>query len=203
MSKVLSARHRNATGTFVIRSAQQMNALKAASRQEVLDALASMGTVSVPELAKTLGRPADALYYHIRTLQKAGLVLPAGTRDSNGHTETLYKAVASDLRLAYVPGPRGNAQVVTPIVDSMLRLTSRDFKEAFENENTTVDEAQRELWASRTTGWLRKDQIAELNRRITEMLQMTTTSSPRDAEQLFALTVVLTPLRRSEKDRDA
>ncbi len=189
--------------TFVIRDGKQMRALRAASRQEILDTLAPMGTVSIPELAAALGRPADSLYYHFRILQKVGLIRGAGVRESNGRKERLFHAVAPDLKLAYVPGPKGNAKAVTAIVGSMLRLTSRDFTEAFQNEKTAVEGAHRELWAARTTGWLTKSQIAELNRRITEMLHETISSSPQGGEQLFALTVVLTPLQRSGADRDA
>jgi len=110
--------------------------------------LAPMGAVSIAELASALGRPADSLYYHIRILQKAGLVHAAGSTGTRA--EALYCAVAPDLRLAYEPGAKGNAKSVTAIVDSMLRLTSRDFQQAFQNRETIVESEQRELWASRS-----------------------------------------------------
>lgn len=187
---------------FVITNPRQIAALKAASRQEIMDVLAPMGTVSIAELAAALGRPADSLYYHVRILQKVGLMLAAGTRESNGRTEKLYRAVASDLRLAYVPGRRGNAKGITAIIDSMLRLTSRDFKDAFADEATVVEGAHRELWAARTTGWLTQQQLAELNARMTEMLRTNVTSLPGGTERLFALTMVLTPLQRSGGTHD-
>ena len=189
--------------TYVIRDDKQMTSLRAASRQETLDALASMGPVSVPELAAVLGRPPDSLYYHIRILQKVGLVQDAGVRECEGRKERLVRAVAPDLRLSYVPGSGGNAEEVTAIVDSMLRLTSRDFEDAFQNENTVVEGPDRELWAARTIGWLTKDQLVEMNRRITQLLQMMITSPPRSGEQLFALSVVMTPLQRSKENHDA
>jgi DNA-binding transcriptional ArsR family regulator len=182
---------------YILRSRKQLATLKAAARQELLDVLSSMGTVSVAELAAALGKPADSLYYHLRILQKAGLVVEDGTRQEAGHSERLYRAIASDLRLAYTPGLKGNAEVVTPIVDSMLRLTSRDFKAAFENETTVVQGPQRELWAARTTGWLTEQQVEELNRHLASMRQITVSSPPRDeGERLYALTMVLTPLNR-------
>jgi len=189
--------------TFVIRDGKQMAALRAASRQETMDALASMGCVSVPELAAVLGRPPDSLYYHIRILQEVGLVQDAGVRERDGRKERLFRAVAPNLRLAYVPGSGGNAEEVTAIIDSMLRLTSRNFENAFQNESTVVEGAHRELWAARTIGWLTKDQLVELNRRITQLLQMMVTSPPRFGEQLFALSVVMTPLQRSKENHDA
>ena len=174
-----------------------MAALKASARQEILDVLAPMGAVSVAELASALGRPADSLYYHIRILQKAGLVQTAGSRDNGVRVEALYCAVGTDLRLAYKSGAKGNAKNVTAIVDSMLRLTSRDFQKAFEDEETVVEGEQRELWATRTTGWLTEEQVAEVNRHISALVQTTTISSPGKG-RLFALTTILTPLNRSD-----
>jgi len=182
---------------YVIRSRKQLATLKAAARQELLDVLSSMGTVSVAQLAAALGKPADSLYYHLRILQKTGLVVEEGTRQEAGRSERLYRAVAVDLRLAYTPGLKGNAEAVTPIVDSMLRLTSRDFRAAFENGTTVVEGPQRELWAARTTGWLTEQQVEELNRHLASMRQITVSSPPRDGgERLYALTMVLTPLNR-------
>lgn len=177
-----------------------MRVLKAAARQEILDVLAGMGTVSISELAEVLDRPADSLYYHIRLLQKAGLVHAAGTRGSGVNEEALYCTVASDLRLSYEPGAKGNAKSVVPIVDSMLRLTSRDFQSAFEQEETEVDGTHRELWATRTTGWLTKDQVAEVNRHIQALLRTTAESSSAEG-RLYALTMVLTPLNRKKAQK--
>lgn len=178
---------------YLIRDAKQISALRAASRQELMDVLASMGTVSIPQLAVALGKPADSLYYHIRILQRVGLVQAEGSRESGGRTERLYGAVSSDMRLDYVPGKKGNAKGIAPIVDSMLRLTSRDFKQAFQDEKVVVDGPQRELWASRSTGWLTREQVAEVNRHIAAMFRITEASLPKGEKRLFGLTMVLTP----------
>ena len=71
---------------YIIRDKRQMRALAAATRQEIVDVLPRMGTVSVAELAAALGRPADALYFHLRILKRAGLVRSAGTRPGSGWT---------------------------------------------------------------------------------------------------------------------
>ena len=182
--------------TYVIRTRKQMAALKAPTRQEIVDTLAPMGDVSVVELAAALGLPADALYYHLRILQKAGLVLDAGERDTGTRRESLFRTVAPDMRLAYKPGLKGNAQQVTPIVNSMLRLTTRNFAEALNDPDTVVDGEHRELWATRTTSWLTEEQLAEVNHFITQLVRRSVSSSPMQA-RLFGLTMVLTPLNRT------
>ena len=44
-------------GNYIIRSKRQMRAPAAPTRQEIVDVLPGMGTVSVAELATALGRP--------------------------------------------------------------------------------------------------------------------------------------------------
>ncbi len=183
----------SASKPYLIRSPKQLAALRAPTRQEIVDVLASMGTVSVTELAAALSRPADALYYHLRILVAAGLVVEADERGTAGRRETLYRTVAPTMSLVYEPGKRGNDRHITPLIGAMLRLTERDVAEGLRDPQTVVEGEARELWATRRTGWLSAPQIAAVNRYIARLLQTTLKSPPSDG-RLFGLTVVLTPL---------
>ena len=44
----------------------------------------------IAELAEDLGRAPDSLYYHMRVLQRVGLVVPRGTRGEGVREEALY-----------------------------------------------------------------------------------------------------------------
>jgi DNA-binding transcriptional ArsR family regulator len=181
---------------YVIRSQKQLGALVSAARQEIVDVLAEMGTVSVAELAATLGRAADALYFHLRALIKAGLVRPAGYRSRGGRKEALFATVAPDLWLHYEPRSERNRQAVTAIVGSMLRLGIRDFRRAFQSD-VMVSGAQRELWALRKTGRLSLAQIAGVNRSIESLKG--TLSKPNRGGRLYGITVLLTPLDHRQR----
>jgi DNA-binding transcriptional ArsR family regulator len=110
-----------AEDNYVIRSKRQMRALAAPTRQEILDILPRMGTVSVAELAAALGRPADSLYYHLRILKNVGLVLSDGYRALNGRREALFRAVAPELSLCYELGKKGNGSEVNAIIALGIR----------------------------------------------------------------------------------
>jgi DNA-binding transcriptional ArsR family regulator len=97
---------------YIIRSKRQMRALAAPTRQEIVDVLPGMGTVSVAELATALGRPADSLYYHLRILNRVGLVRSAGSHRLNGRRETLFRAIAPEMSLCYELGRKGNGSQV-------------------------------------------------------------------------------------------
>jgi predicted transcriptional regulator len=178
----------------MIRSERQLRALASAPRQEIVDVLAESGTVSVAELATTLGRPADALYFHIRQLIRVGLVEKAGDRLHGGRKEALYRTVAPELMLEYQPRSAANRAAVTAIVSSMLRLGIRDFGRAFRRGDVIVSGEHRELWALRRTGRLASSQLAAVNRAMRHLREQM--SNPGGQGRLYAITVLLTPLDR-------
>lgn len=183
--------------TYLIRSEKQLAALTAATRQELVDVLERLGTVSVRELAAALGRPADALYFHLRALTRAGLVRRAGYRSQPRGKEALYRTVAPELQLQYEPHKAPNRKAVSAIVSSMLRLAIRDFRDAFQRDNVVVCGSHRELWGLRKAGRLSPAGLAQVNRRIKGLAKAI--SAPRRRGRLYAVTVVLTPLDHRNK----
>jgi predicted transcriptional regulator len=183
--------------TYVIASRKQLTALVSAARQEIVDVLAQMGTVSVAELAETLGRPADALYYHLRILRVAGLIQEDGSRVRGGKREALFRAVGSELRIDYETSRQESVQVLSSIVSSMLRLGIRDFRQAIRNEDVVVSGTQRELWALRRTGWLVPKEVARINHSIEQLA--VAVSRPRGRGELYGITILLTPLNRKRR----
>ena len=182
---------------YLVRSEKQLAALAAAARQEIVDVLEQMGTVSVAELAAALGRPADALYFHLRALTRAGLVQNAGYRARRGGKEALYRTVAPELQLKYEPRDAANRKGVCAIVASMLRLANRDFGRSLQRGNVLVSGAHRELWSFRKVGRLSSAQVAKLNQRLKGLVQ--DICAPRGHGRLYAVTVVLTPLDHRNK----
>jgi len=183
--------------TYVIRSKKELAALTAAARQEVLDVLAQLGTVSVRELAAALGRPPDALYFHLRALTRAGLVQRTDYRPQPKGKEALYHTVSPELQLQYEPHKASNRKAVSSIVSSMLRLAIRDFRGAFRRDTVVVSGPSRELWGLRKAGRLTRADLVEVNRRIKQLAK--TVCAPRKQGRLYAITVVLTPLDHRNK----
>lgn len=190
---------KHGTNAYLVRAKRQFGALASSARQEVVDVLSQMGTVSVSELATALGRPADALYYHLRVLKRVGLVLHAGYQNEGRRREELFRAVSPDVRLRYETGSGGNVREMTAIVGSMLRLGIRDFRRAFQSGNARVSGSRRELWALRTTGWLTPEKIAHVNQSIESLTESVTNFRRRG--RLYGVTILLTPLdHRARRD---
>ena len=183
---------------FLIRSQKQLAALASAPRQEILDILADVGTLSVAELAAVLERPADALYYHLRALLRVGLVRRTGFRYRGRRKEALFRTIAPDLRLQYQPRHELNRRAVTAIVSSMLRLGIRDFRRSFQRSDVIVSGRCRELWAVRKAGRLSLPDLAVVNHLIERL--GTAASKPNGRGRLYAVTVLLTPLDHRRRE---
>jgi DNA-binding transcriptional ArsR family regulator len=183
----------------LIRSERQLSALTAAARQEVVDVLEQLGTVSVAELATALGRPADALYFHLRALTRAGLVRKVGNGSRSGGKGAHYRTVSAKLKLQYEPHKASNRKAISAIVGSMLRLAMRDFTGAFKPNTVVVSGRHRELWGLRKAGRLSRGGLAQVNRCIQRLLDAVGT--PRRRGRLYALTLVITPLDHRNKAR--
>lgn len=176
-----------------------MAALVAPTRQEIVDVLAEMGTVAVAELAASLGRPANALYFHLRALTRAGLVKRAGYRLRGGRREALFCTIAPELWLGYEPEHAANREAVVAIVNSMLRLSGRDFQRAIEYADVKVSGPSREIWALRKTGRLSLAEIAQVNRSIKRVDR--DMSKPHGTGRLYGITILLTPLDHRPRKR--
>lgn len=183
----------------IIRTGKQLGVLACAARQEIVDVLAEMGKVSVAEIAATLGRPADAFYFHLRALKRSGLVKQAGYRIRGRRKEALYRTVARELALHYEPRSEANRRAVTTLVSSMLRLGIRDFGRAFRRDNVVVSGPHREIWAARKTGRVSRAQMAGVNRSIQRLLHAV--SKPNASGRLYGITVILTPLDHRSRKR--
>ena len=74
-------RHAIASQGSPIAEPRQIRALASPVRQDILDAVVAIGPCTVAELAAALGKPPDAMYYHIRRLLAVRLLVEVA---SNG-----------------------------------------------------------------------------------------------------------------------
>ncbi len=75
-------------------SIQALRSLGSPTRLAIIGALRALGPSSIRELAVYLERPADGLYYHVRNLERAGLVEVVEKRRVWRRFEALYRPTA-------------------------------------------------------------------------------------------------------------
>ena len=171
-------------------------ALVSPVRQEIVDTIEALGgDAAVADIAAQLGRPADGFYYHLRRLVDAGVLREGEDRgDGRGRRYRTVAQRGKRIHLKYGRGSRSNPGTVAQVVAGMLRTAERDFASAIRDASVCVEGETRELWASRSKGWVGERELVEINRalaRISALLK-----KPRSAQraQLVSVTWVVAPV---------
>ncbi len=119
------ARKQRQKKRHVVRDIAQMEAMVSPLRHQIMRTVSAYGVVSIKEIAVHLQRSAESLYYHFRALEKVGLLIDAGTREVNGHSESLYSTVARKILTDAKSSEPEYLGVFKRAVSALLRLASR------------------------------------------------------------------------------
>lgn len=182
--------------THWIRDPEQIAAMSSPLRQAILDRMEALGPCSVAELARSLDRPADALYYHLRKLLEVGLLVETGTRPTSRQDETIYDFPHRHWHIAYDLDDPDNVAAVRKATAALLRQASRDFEDGLEHPDARVRGPERNLWSLRLEARLGREDLRELHRHLRAIVEILRKPRPtRGRGTLFALSWVLAPLR--------
>ena len=187
-----------AQGMLLIRDPAQVRALASPARQEIIDALAAAGACSAAELAGHLGRPPDALYFHLKRLLAVGLIVEREPRRNGRHIATVYDVPGRPVRIQYGGAVGGPA--LQQVVGSALRLAGRDFGRAFAPGGGAItDGPGRNLWGGRVKGWVGRRELVEINRLIKRLSDVIGSGRPGRRRRPQTFTYVLAPVRPSRR----
>ena len=172
----------------------QIDLLASVMRQEIIDSVAALGPCSTARMAEELGVAADALYYHIKLLVRAGLLEEQGTRRTKRRDERVYGLPGRSVFLHYDPEDPVNVELVSRTAASMLRAAERDFRAGFNPEMAAVEGATRNLWAARFKMWLTESELREVNALLERLREISERPRGAGADQLCTLTWALAPV---------
>lgn len=197
----------------LVRQRRQIEALASGPRQAIVDHLEALGALSVAQLADLLGRPADALYHHLRLLARVGLVRAAVGPGGHGRSCALYELVGRDLRLDYEDARPRKRSAIARVMRASVRTASRDFDRALARDDVAVTGPRRELWASRRLACLSFAELEQLNallQRAVRAMERHNRDNAEAVDRIYGLTFVLAPVgqrgpaaRRSRSKRRA
>lgn len=185
------------TRPYLVKRRDQIAALESAVRQEILDTIQAAGPLSAPEIAALMGRPADALYYHVKRLARVGLLVPReGRRPGrrNGRRdEVVYDLAGHPLVLDYPVGGANDGHPLSRLVRAMLRTAERDFRAAVGSAGARPDGDRRNLWAGRRHAWLSPRDLVRVNDLLDRLVEIMTRARNPAKGELCTLTLVLAP----------
>jgi DNA-binding transcriptional ArsR family regulator len=184
---ITTARRKSANGLRIL------EALASPARQELMTALGD-GPATASELSGRLGRSRQALYYHLASLEKAGLVRVRAMRGQGRDRERVYERVPRRLVLKgrrLSPPERAAAERAA---SAMLRLTRRELSSAIRLGEDPARGPSRGPIALRGKARLGRAELDRARTLIREIALLFRRTQGRNAsEPLYAVTLVLTP----------
>src|SRR5262245_16864306 len=149
------------TQPFVATSAKQLRTLASPVREEIIDAVSLIGPCTVTEMSRFLVRSRHALYYHVRALHRAGLLLEM--QSSAGKAVAQYDLPGRPFSVRYDLTTPGVRRAVIALAHIRLRSAARGFVRACDAKVATTHGTRRNLWVTHWKGWLSDRELEEVN----------------------------------------
>lgn len=158
---------------------RQLRALSTPVRHDILDRLTALGPLSVKELAEALGRKPTAIYRHLITLEKLGLVESSRMSGGRGRPAMIYRAAAPLMRIARAPRMKSNRAPMAKIANAMARQAAREYAAAFKSNNWIVEGAQRNHGFFELLTAPSSKRLAQINALLDELAHLIWTPDPK------------------------
>lgn len=163
-------------------------------RIELIEQLTRQGPASIAELAVRLGREPSSLYYHIRLLQRAGVVQEAERRGAGRHQEAVFAATADHVTVACDLDSEESIHAEEQSVGALLRLAQRQYGQAMRGGKARPEGDDSNLQALRIRANLDAKARTELNRRVEELMEFLRREREPGSGEPISLTLVISPL---------
>ena len=179
---------------FVVKDARQIRLLGSPVRQSLVDTIVSSGPCAVGTLSQMLGRPMDRLYYHLRLLEKAGLVIALNVKSGIGRRNTEFDVPGRPVRLQYDLRNAANKRAVGAVARSIWRASQANFARGLHDPDAVVSGSGRNLWTGREQGRLSGRDLATVNEHLQEILRIMLNARDAPAtNRLLQFTFSLSP----------
>jgi DNA-binding transcriptional ArsR family regulator len=192
--KFLAMTHDQMPDVYPLENIEQMRAMADDLRLRVLQLLGH-APMTVTEIGKQLGVPANKTHYHVRELERVGLLRLVETREKGGVLEKYYRAVARDFTIPSALLRGAGADEGLALTDEIAQSILRGLHRAAHIALQQPDDARDSLSVGGSYLWLTRDEYREVMKSIAALLDPYT--HPRDVpgarEHTFSMISYVTP----------
>ncbi len=179
---------------FLVSTVDQMEALASPVRHQIHLAMEMLGRCSVNQLAERMNRVPETLYYHIRRLEKVGLVEQVANRVVGAREEAIYQLKAKRLRVDPSQTSPRFIRAMAKGSRSLLRFAERSFEQALVRKAERRLIPKRSLRIEQLAVRLSTQDLAELNKRLDSVQEFLFDADQADGKQMYVVTISTAPL---------
>ena len=172
-----------------------------APRIEILESLQLHGASTVASLAERLGRAPDALYHHLRQLEKDAVVERRGSRKSGGRDAAVFVLAAPSVHAQLEPSsPPSFRKAWAKAAGAVLRACERELRDAAEEGRASSHGPDGNIRVGRSKAWLTDRELRKFRRRFQELWkEFSEHKKPRKNTKLYTWTSALAPLKTPDE----
>ncbi len=179
---------------FLVSTVGQMEALASPVRHQIHLAMEMLGACTVNELAERMGRVPETLYYHVRRLEKVGILEQVSSRAGAGREEAIYQLKAKRLRVDPSQSSPRFLEAMAKGCGSLLRFAQRSFERALEAKADRRVGPKRVLRIEQATVRLSAGNLAELNKRLDSLCSFLNDADEPSEQKMYVITLATAPL---------
>ena len=185
---------RTKDGRLLLTEPAEVRATAGAVPHQLISVLERERRGTVTELAGHLGLPPGSLYYHVRKLRDAGILLEGERRTTGGRDEVVYELAGREV----VYDPEANTPPflteLARTIRTRLRWLERACVKALSHPKTLRKGKQRNLMLAHHHARLGPRDRAELHRRIEELEAFLQERDDPRREDFVHVTFVMVPM---------
>lgn len=183
----------------VLDRAAQVRAVSGLVPHQIVSVMERVPRCTVAELAEHTGIPAGSLYYHVRKMKRAGVLLEHEKRSTGGRQEVVYELAGSEVVFDPEASGPGFVKALCRSVRTRLRFVERAYLRALERRGKRDRSGRHRLSLAQHNARLGAAQRAELFRRIRELEQFVIESDDPRRSDFVNVTIAVVPIERSEQ----
>jgi DNA-binding transcriptional ArsR family regulator len=158
--------------SYEIETVEQLRAVADERRVRIVSQLA-VKSMTVTQLAELLGEPPNKVHYHVRELERVGMLKQVETREKGGILEKYYRAIAKSINasqklLGGMPPDEAIVMfndLLQPFIKGLTQAAQRTM------ESTAEDREAYVVQFSPSHLWMTKKEYTQLSKQIRALLE--------------------------------
>jgi DNA-binding transcriptional ArsR family regulator len=184
--------------SYEIHTVEQLRAVADVLRIQIIEALIEQ-PMTVTQVGELLGIAPAKIHYHVRELEKVGLLQLVETREKGGILEKYYQPIARDFSVAYGLFLSASSDDSLAATGAYIDEVKLGFQRAMRASLERKDE-QPFLMLGSGRLYVTKEEHKEIEKKIVDLFKAYETRRGIEGEQLATYTVIGYPLAASQQD---
>ncbi|MEM7205180.1 MAG: helix-turn-helix domain-containing protein [Planctomycetota bacterium] len=179
----------------VVRDVAQLELLGSPARLQLVMAMSRLGPSTAADLAASLNRPAETLYYHLHKLVEGGLARTAGSRPGRRRPQAVYELVQPLIQVDPKATDPAYLETLGDLYAASLRHAGRTLRRALTAEADRPEGTERETGVLQVHVQLKRKDYAEVRRRLLELTEFALERHVASGEEReYCLTLAVSPV---------